>query len=332
MAEQHTPRSLIVTLYGAYGRETAGSLAVAELIRLLAAVGVDAPSVRSSVSRLKRRGLLEARPTAAGAAGYALSPDARQLLDDGDRRIYAHPAPQGEDGWVLAVFSVPESERSKRHLLRSRLAGLGFGTAAPGVWLAPARLYDETRHTLERLQLAPYVDLFRGEHLGFAPTAEAVARWWDLPAIAKLHEDFLDRHEPVLRAWESRGGAGGGGGAGGAGGFGGTGAGDGGGAEGDGDGGGSAGAGGDGGAGGHGDAGGRAGAAYRDYLLALDSWRRLPYADPGLPAELLPRDWPGGRSAEVFGRLHAMLRDAGAPFVRDALPGRGSRPPRTMTR
>ncbi|NEB79285.1 PaaX family transcriptional regulator, partial [Streptomyces sp. SID14478] len=54
----HTPRSLIVTLYGAYGRGFPGPVPVAELIRLLGAAGVDAPSVRSAVSRLKRRGLL----------------------------------------------------------------------------------------------------------------------------------------------------------------------------------------------------------------------------------------------------------------------------------
>ncbi|WP_369375672.1 PaaX family transcriptional regulator C-terminal domain-containing protein [Streptomyces sp. cg36] len=271
MAEQHTPRSLIVTFYGAYARETAGSLAVAELIRLLAAVGVDAPSVRSSVSRLKRRGLLVPERTASGAAGYALSADARQLLDDGDRRIYPHARPRARDGWVLAVFSVPESERSKRHVLRSRLAGLGFGTAAPGVWIAPARLYEETRHTLERLQLSPYVDLFRGEHLGFAATAEAVARWWDLAAIAKQHDEFLGLHEPVLRAWETRGPS---------------------------------------------PEEALPEDAYRDYLLALDSWRRLPYVDPGLPSSLLPPDWPGERSAEVFRRMHTRLRDVGARFVR----------------
>ncbi|MGW7197605.1 PaaX family transcriptional regulator [Streptomyces chryseus] len=282
MAEQHTPRSLIVSLYGAYGRTPGGGgapMPVAELIRLLAAVGVDAPSVRSSVSRLKRRGLLVAARTPQGAAGYALSEDAHQLLDDGDRRIYDRPAPKLAEGWVLAVFSVPESERAKRHVLRSRLARLGFGAAAPGVWIAPARLYEETRHTMERLQLSPYVDLFRGEHLGFAATEEAVARWWDLAAIAKQHEQFLDLHEPVLRAWVARDrpqadpGAGG----------------------------------------------SRSADpehAYRDYLLALDSWRRLPYADPGLPAELLPADWPGARSAAVFAQLHARLRDAGAEFVR----------------
>ncbi|OAH12826.1 PaaX family transcriptional regulator [Streptomyces jeddahensis] len=269
MAEQHTPRSLIVTFYGAYGRDFPGAVPVAELVRLLAAVGVDAPSVRSSVSRLKRRGLLVPERTSTGTAGYALSPDARQLLDDGDRRIYPTQPPRADDGWVLAVFSVPEQERHKRHVLRSRLAGLGFGTAAPGVWIAPARLYEETRHTLERLQLARYVDLFRGDHLGFAPTAEAAARWWDLAAIAKLHEEFLDRQEPVLRAWGKRAGT-------------------------------------------------PAEDAYRDFLLALDSWRRLPYADPGLPAELLPQGWPGVRSAQVFQELRARLRDAGKEFVRPA--------------
>ncbi|MGW0965551.1 PaaX family transcriptional regulator [Streptomyces sp. NPDC002516] len=265
VSEHHAPRSLIVTFYGAYGRFAPGPVPVAELIRLLAAVGVDAPSVRSSVSRLKRRGLLEPARTAAGSAGYALSPDARQLLDDGDRRVYA-TAPPEDGGWVLAVFSVPESERQKRHVLRSRLAGLGFGTAAPGVWIAPARLYEETRHTLERLRLDGYVELFRGEHLGYAATGDAVARWWDLTSIAKEHEAFLGRHEPVLRTWEERTET-------------------------------------------------PPEEAYRDYLLALDSWRHLPYTDPGLPAALLPDGWPGARSAAVFRALHERLRDAGAEFA-----------------
>ncbi|MFB6529327.1 PaaX family transcriptional regulator C-terminal domain-containing protein [Streptomyces sp. NPDC056399] len=293
MAEQHTPRSLIVSLYGAYGRTPDGSpMPVAALIRLLAVLGVDAPSVRSSVSRLKRRGLLLPGRTADGAAGYALSDDARRLLDDGDRRIYARTEPKLSEGWVLAVFSVPEAERHKRHLLRSRLARLGFGTAAPGVWIAPARLYDETRNALERLELSPYVDLFRGDHLGYAATAGAVARWWDLSAIARLHEDFLAAHEPVLRAWRAAPAG--------------------------------ADAPGDTAAPGDAVAPGGAEAAYRDYLLALDSWRRLPYADPVLPAELLPDDWPGRRSAEVFTALHELLRDRGAEFVRPFVSGAGA--------
>ncbi|MBZ4319816.1 PaaX family transcriptional regulator [Streptomyces huiliensis] len=272
----HTPRSLIVSFYGAYGRgaagRPAGPLPVAALIRLLGAVGVDAPSVRSAVSRLKRRGLLTSGRTADGAAGYGLSDAARQLLDDGDRRILGHPAARPGHGWLLAVFSVPEEERHKRHLLRSRLSRLGFGTAAPGVWIAPAHVHEETRHTLERLGLAPYVDLFRGRHLGFEATPEAVARWWDLDALAHRHRAFLEAHDPVLRRWARRRPV-------------------------------------------------PPEDAYRDYLLALDSWRRLPYADPGLPAALLPADWPGARSARVFSALHRRLRDVGETFVAGVLDG-----------
>ncbi|MDH6224391.1 MULTISPECIES: PaaX family transcriptional regulator [Streptomyces] len=268
VSDQRAPRSLIVTLYGAYGRHLPGPLPVSELIRLLAAVDVDAPAVRSAVSRLKRRGMLVPARTAAGAAGYALSPDARQLLDDAGRRLHAGP-PGQEEGWLLAVFSVPETLRQRRHVLRTRLARLGFGTAAPGVWIAPARVHDETRHTLSRLGLDRYVDLFRGEHLGFPPTGEALARWWDLAAIAARYEDFLARHTGLLRAWEQRADT-------------------------------------------------PAEEAYRDYLLTLDAWRELPYADPGLPPRLLPADWPGPRAAALFGALRDRLGEGAARFVRPA--------------
>lgn len=262
-----SPGSLILTFYGAYGRAfPGGTVPVAALIRLLGAVGVDAPSVRSAVSRLKRRGLLTAERPGSRAAGYAPTEAGRELLADGDRRVYARPESDPEGRWLLAVFSVPESERGRRHILRSRLARLGFGNAAPGVWIAPAHLEEETRHSLRRLGLSPYVDLFLGTHRGYEPTADAVARWWDLDALAAQHRAFLKGHEEVLRHWSGRAEI----------------------PEQD---------------------------AYRDYLPALDAWRRLPYADPGLPAALLPEDWPGERAAEVFFALHERLREPGRAFV-----------------
>lgn len=261
------PRALIVTLLGLYVREFDGWISVSGLIRLLGHVGVDEQAVRSSLSRLKRRGIVEAERRG-GAAGYALSDYARTVLELGDRRIFARPDP-GARTWTLAVFSVPESERQKRHSLRSRLSWLGFGTVASGVWIAPGHLAEDTQQALVQDGLSDYVDLFRAEYLAFGDPAEKVAQWWDLQLLERLYAEFLAEYEPVLREWLAR-------------------------AERD-------------------DVPG--GEAFGAYVRALTAWRRLPYLDPGLPAELLPATWSGTRAAETFFALRELLARPAHDFV-----------------
>ena len=85
------PRALIVTLYGLYAREVGGWIGVATLVRLMAELGVDEPAVRSSISRLKRRGILEGERVE-GRPGTRCPARARTILDEGDRRIFERPA------------------------------------------------------------------------------------------------------------------------------------------------------------------------------------------------------------------------------------------------
>lgn len=197
------PRASIVTIYGLYAREVGGWVGVSALIRLMARLGVDEPSVRSAISRLKRRGLLEARKVA-GAAGYELSRQAREILDEGDQRIFGRKRAELADGWLLAVFSVPEAQRQQRHVLRSRLSWLGFGTTASGVWIAPHYLHDETRQVLERYGLSGYVHLFHADYLAFGDVRELVGRWWDLESLERLYDDFLTSFRPALDRWRRR--------------------------------------------------------------------------------------------------------------------------------
>ena len=192
------PRQLILSLYGLYAREEGNWLAVASLIALMADLGTDSAAVRSSVSRLKRRGVLEAARRD-GQAGYALSADSLEVLREGDHRIWSRPRATAADGWLVLVFSVPESERERRHALRSLLSRLGFGTAAPGVWVAPATLYDETERALDREGLAAYTELFRGDYLGAGEVSERIGEWWDLAALRVLYSDFIRDHGPVAR-------------------------------------------------------------------------------------------------------------------------------------
>jgi len=196
------PRALIVTVLGLYVREFGGWISVSALIRLMAAAGVDEQAVRSSLSRLKRRGIVEAERRG-GVAGYALSEYARQVLEVGDRRIFAEREEHTHD-WAVVVFSVPESERQKRHALRARLSWLGFGTVSSGVWIAPGRLADDARDVLLADGLDPYVDLFRAEYLAFGDPAAKIAEWWDLAALEQLYADFRDAHEPARRHWAAQ--------------------------------------------------------------------------------------------------------------------------------
>jgi phenylacetic acid degradation operon negative regulatory protein len=198
-------RHLIVTVYGLYARYDGGWLSVAALIRLLADLGVEEPAVRSAISRLKRRGMLESRRQD-GSAGYQLSAGALAILHEGDARIFRRRRATLADGWLLAVFSVPESRRDRRHVLRSELTRLGFGMVAPGVWIVPAHPQDATAETLWRLGLDSYADLFHADHLAFGDAADKIRRWWDLDELERQYRAFIQAHEPVLRRWEERSG------------------------------------------------------------------------------------------------------------------------------
>jgi phenylacetic acid degradation operon negative regulatory protein len=49
------------------------------------------------------------------------------------------------------------------------------------------------------------------------------------------------------------------------------------------------------------------GEAFADYVRVLTAWRRLPYLDPGLAPELLPRKWSGATAADLFFALQRRL-------------------------
>jgi phenylacetic acid degradation operon negative regulatory protein len=257
VSETAQPRHLIVTVYGLYARDAGGWMSVARIISLLADLGVDEPAVRSSISRLKRRGMLEPLKRN-NSAGYQLSEEAEAILREGDRRIFRRERAVLADGWLLAVFSVPESERDKRHTLRTQLTRLGFGTTAPGVWIAPAHLAETTEDMLLRLGLSGYADLFHASHLAFGDLTGKVRQWWDLDQLERLYDDFALAHAPVARRRRVPSDR----------------------------------------------------EAFADYVRLLTDWRRLPYLDPGLPAELLPPRWAGIRAADTFFTLQAQLDEA----------------------
>ncbi|NUU06057.1 PaaX family transcriptional regulator C-terminal domain-containing protein [Leifsonia sp. C5G2] len=194
-ASSGSAAALLRTVVGSVLRPIGGWMSAAGAVRLMDALGVPAATARSGLARLCSRGVLRREPRD-GVAGYAIDPAAHAMLERGDARIFGErvEAPT----WCLLSLSFPEHGRGARDRLRRRLASLGCGAVADGLWIAPSALEDELASVVAGLggaiqgAGAPAVALFSGA-LPHGDLAAGLARWYDLPAIRAAHDGFLAR-------------------------------------------------------------------------------------------------------------------------------------------
>ncbi|MCQ9165576.1 MULTISPECIES: PaaX family transcriptional regulator C-terminal domain-containing protein [unclassified Arthrobacter] len=278
-------QQLIVTIFGLYSRGPDAAMPVSALVALLGDLGYDAPGVRSSVSRLKAKDVLKSVRTDK-VAKYALSESVLEVFKEGDARIFSPTRSVAGDAWVLAIFSVPEAVRNKRHQLRSELSWLGFGSVASGVWIAPAGVLGETRRRLEKRGLGQFVEFFRGDYLAEGDMRTKVAQWWDLAALDEQLGEFLDFYHDAAEQWlgllgddpdqalarstpELRADA------------------------------------------------------FRYYIPMLTAWRRFPYRDPSLPLEFLPDGWKGPQARAAFSTVHRLISRLAAAHAHSIIDAAG---------
>lgn len=71
--------------------------------------------------------------------------------------------------------------------------------------------------------------------------------------------------------------------------------------------------------------------AFAIYIRSIDTWRVIPYIDPGLPRDLLPADWPGERSSQLLLKLRAEFSGAATDYVSDVTGTRVDNPSRAAS-
>ena len=189
--------SLLRTIIGCYLRRLGGWISSAALMELMTTVGVNQTGTRTAILRMRSKGILttEVRD---GRAGYALEPAALPRLARGDRRIYSPRAMNVSDRWCLISYSLPESQRQLRHQLRRRLSWIGCGTVSAALWICPEYLTREVEDILTDLEVGEEAVIFLASEPRLDGGLErAVAQWWDLPAIAARHQEFLSAYGSV---------------------------------------------------------------------------------------------------------------------------------------
>jgi phenylacetic acid degradation operon negative regulatory protein len=197
-------RTVMVSFLGSFVRRLGNWMPIAGTIDLLTQFGLDAPSVRTAVFRLKERGWLTSE-SAGGVRGYALTEQATRTLAAGDEVIWhARQPAELADGWCIVNFSVPESARAKRHQLRAHLAHLGFGNVGTAMWIAPARMQSAAENAIAELGLDKYAAMFVGDYVGNRDLSTLLYQSWDLAAIDQRYREFIARFDATAHDLESR--------------------------------------------------------------------------------------------------------------------------------
>ncbi len=257
-------RSALFDLYGDHLRLRTDAfraqVPVAALVKLLAPLGVQAPAVRTAVSRMVRQGWLTAVRLPAGP-GYALTPRALRRLDEAGERIYRTAAHAWEGSWHLLVVS-PPTARSGRERLHAQLQFLGYGAIGQATWISP-RPSPELDATLA--EASARAERFTATHDG--DSQALIARAWDLDGLARAYTRFLDESAVLLAELDASTDEG----------------------------------------------------AFAARSQLVHDWRKFLFVDPGLPAALLPPDWPGTKAAAWFDQEADRLLPAARRYVDSCL-------------
>ena len=185
-------RSLMLTFLGIYalGRNTA--ISSGSVIEVFKGSGVSEQAVRATLSRMARRGLL-VRHRRGRKVYLAISRHAREVLEDGHRRVWASDAVNRDwDGsWTVVGFSMPDTRRRERHDLRSELIWARFGQLRNGLWIAAGEV--EVTDIVQRLGVADSVTVLTAKATKPTESADLVDKAFDVASIAARYRAFLDR-------------------------------------------------------------------------------------------------------------------------------------------
>lgn len=189
-------QGLLLVLLGSFVWQhepaTAGALVAA-----LGALDITENAARKAIHRLTQDGIAQAEREGRQSR-ISIAPRGHELFVKGEAQVFGFEGdrPAWDGRWLVVAVSVPESQRTTRHYLRSRLAMIGMGSPVPGIWISP-HVDAPAMRIIERLELAPMASSWVG---GFGPVGDEAAMVrsaWDIDGLAAMYGEFIAQVEAM---------------------------------------------------------------------------------------------------------------------------------------
>lgn len=175
--------SIVVTVFGDAVVPRGGSIGIACLLDIFAAMGIGGGVVRTAVSRLATDDWLQSSRVGRSSF-YRLTRKGLASFTAAAERVYGGPAPAWDGRFHLLLADAGAKDAAARAALEQT----GFGAAEPGLWVAPTT----------RPVPAEAASLIRMEGCMDLHTAQRLARRvWTLADTAAAYERFVQAFRPL---------------------------------------------------------------------------------------------------------------------------------------
>lgn len=152
-------------------------------------------SLRSTLNRLKREGLIE-KPKKEGKILYQISKKGLELLEGLSLCL---PKEKWDGYWRIVSFDFPEKEKKARTHLRRQLRALGFGRMHRSVWISPHKLLGKVAEIVSQKGYGDFVWMFEGRLEGGEELSQLINQAWPhLPQISDQYKIFIKKWREKL--------------------------------------------------------------------------------------------------------------------------------------
>lgn len=122
---------------------------------LLEEYGYKEVSIRSSINRLQKKGSLTKEKNKNGKIILKLT--GKGEADSISQKLKMARLDKLNDGYILAIFDIPEESRIIRDILRRRLKEFGFVLWQKSVWATDKNIYELVRQYFDKVNLLNYL-------------------------------------------------------------------------------------------------------------------------------------------------------------------------------